>query len=534
MKFNHSCGLVVAMFAAMLFFGENGANAQGYVEIGDGDYKNIFIPVSSHLTNSATQQVYLASEIGNTSMYINAIAFHYTPYSSDPQATTRDIKVFLSTTTESTITQESGWLPVPVSNLYYSGTFDLPGTQDEWVTINLARSFEYDGYSNLVVTVIDNTGQAASGGLHAFYGSLYDDDNARAMIATNTGADYYGAALDQSEPGIPFNCRVNIRLYGTHVGVSTTKKWFGFVTSSASSDVTSPSFIEFTMQDTEHPIERASFSDLLVSAAEYVDRTLYFVSWDKRLYKAPFPQGNISLDNYETVAELQYTPYDMSYNPVNHTMYYMANAGNRKLYSLNLQNGELTEIGTQERTVKTLAINISGEAYAIDEEGYLNRVNLDNASLTRIGYTGLDATYGWTMAFDRATGELFWNQYGENGDCGIYRVNTLTGAATLVGHIGTDNRSVNLHGLFCVDASSVDVNPALTVEAAVYPNPAGDKVFVDAQGLQRVEVLDIDGRTLIETHERCIDISALPAGLYLLRITSTDGTVVRKVVKKSL
>ena len=67
----------------------------------------------------------------------------------------------------------------------------------------------------------------------------------------------------------------------------------------------------------------------------------------------------------------------------------------------------------------------------------------------------------------------------------------------------------------------------------VYPNPTFGVVTVDADNVVKVEVLDINGRlvTTIENNNR-LDLSSLSAGTYMLRIQTTNGTAVKRVIKK--
>lgn len=75
-------------------------------------------------------------------------------------------------------------------------------------------------------------------------------------------------------------------------------------------------------------------------------------------------------------------------------------------------------------------------------------------------------------------------------------------------------------------------------QVSVYPNPATSSVRVAANNIQRLELLDHSGRLLLA--KRCadlsddttLDISTLPAGVYLLRVYTPAGTAVSKVVKK--
>ncbi len=71
-------------------------------------------------------------------------------------------------------------------------------------------------------------------------------------------------------------------------------------------------------------------------------------------------------------------------------------------------------------------------------------------------------------------------------------------------------------------------------EIDVYPNPASDFIHVKAPVLVKVIISGIDGRVIreVENAQR-ISIKDLPGGVYILRITDTDGTLYKtmKVVK---
>jgi hypothetical protein len=69
-----------------------------------------------------------------------------------------------------------------------------------------------------------------------------------------------------------------------------------------------------------------------------------------------------------------------------------------------------------------------------------------------------------------------------------------------------------------------------TTEAILYPNPAGEKITVDFSQLYNsatLQLMDISGKTVFRTqltsNRQTIDISALPAGTYLYRISNQKG-----------
>lgn len=67
----------------------------------------------------------------------------------------------------------------------------------------------------------------------------------------------------------------------------------------------------------------------------------------------------------------------------------------------------------------------------------------------------------------------------------------------------------------------------------IYPNPTNGKVTIVADKVLNVDVLDIVGRKVTTfDNTDTIDISMLSEGSYILRITTSHGVAVRKIVKK--
>jgi len=73
-------------------------------------------------------------------------------------------------------------------------------------------------------------------------------------------------------------------------------------------------------------------------------------------------------------------------------------------------------------------------------------------------------------------------------------------------------------------------------DVGISPNPASDHAVVSAVGLQHVALIDMTGRTLLTlpaSGDRCrLDLSGLPAGLYLLRLVTANGSSTGKLLVK--
>ncbi|MBR4392078.1 MAG: S8 family peptidase [Bacteroidales bacterium] len=105
----------------------------------------------------------------------------------------------------------------------------------------------------------------------------------------------------------------------------------------------------------------------------------------------------------------------------------------------------------------------------------------------------------------------------------------------------TPNKS-NTTGVGRVDALAAvnavpawdGVNESTVTKALVYPNPSMDFVTICAQGLQRVEILDITGKKLITAQaihdEFHLDIRQLVAGIYFVTAVTEQGLLTQKLV----
>ena len=114
---------------------------------GTGTSSGNYLPTNVWYKYSLTQQIYTAAELGDAGN-IAAISFYY---NSSTSSGTRTLEIYMSHTSSSTI---SAWVTESTSNRVFSGSHNF--TQG-WNTITLDTPFPYDGTSNLLLTVDDNT-----------------------------------------------------------------------------------------------------------------------------------------------------------------------------------------------------------------------------------------------------------------------------------------------------------------------------------------------------------------------------------------
>lgn len=69
------------------------------------------------------------------------------------------------------------------------------------------------------------------------------------------------------------------------------------------------------------------------------------------------------------------------------------------------------------------------------------------------------------------------------------------------------------------------------LEFSIYPNPSNAHVFVDYSGdILRISISDTQGKEVLHTTSNSIDVSQLNQGMYLVSVTTKDGSGIKKLV----
>ncbi len=129
-------------------------------QIGVGDLLTASLPLHSDNLYNYSQQIYLASEVlgaVGTDRYISKIKFYFD--SNNATATYSDWKIFIGNTSkdrfEGTATVE--WVAAAAMTVVFDGAVAFPSPTGNWMEINLAEPFLWDGSSNIVVGVHEYT-----------------------------------------------------------------------------------------------------------------------------------------------------------------------------------------------------------------------------------------------------------------------------------------------------------------------------------------------------------------------------------------
>lgn len=130
-------------------------NAQS-VQVGDGTSTNSYLPSYNFYNYSLSQQIYTAEEIA-ASGNITSIAFY-----NGGAEKSRQYDIYMAHTTKTVFDTITDWIALTDADIVYHGTAATTMTAGEWTTFTLDTPFAYNGTDNLVVAVIDRTGDYSS------------------------------------------------------------------------------------------------------------------------------------------------------------------------------------------------------------------------------------------------------------------------------------------------------------------------------------------------------------------------------------
>ena len=175
------------------------------IAIGSGASASSYLPTYAYYNYSLTQQIFTSSEIGQTGT-ITAVAFKV----GNNKSTTRTVDVYLSHTTKSAFTGNTDWVSQSTAYRVFSGSVTFASS--DWTTITLDTPFEYDGTSNLLLTVDDNTGSyvSSSSNSPSFY--VYSASGYSSIYKYNDGTNYDPASMSTSGSRLQQNNQVTFTM----------------------------------------------------------------------------------------------------------------------------------------------------------------------------------------------------------------------------------------------------------------------------------------------------------------------------------
>ncbi|MFH2141024.1 MAG: T9SS type A sorting domain-containing protein [Bacteroidota bacterium] len=85
---------------------------------------------------------------------------------------------------------------------------------------------------------------------------------------------------------------------------------------------------------------------------------------------------------------------------------------------------------------------------------------------------------------------------------------------------------------FCYNVNSVGLSKCDNLNIFIFPNPTTGIIRVEADNLQKIEVIDIQDKQIYIGKETEIDLSTQPNGIYIIEIITDKQTMTRKLIKQ--
>jgi len=189
-------------------------------------------------------------------------------------------------------------------------------------------------------------------------------------------------------------------------------------------------------------------------------------------------------------------------------------------------------------------------AYAQNRKTHLNTWE---ASTTAAGspFNTVDAITGATKT-SHATRTCTWNCTDVNGTLvpdGIYKVRMELTDKNSTGNFSTftftkDTNPVSLTPSNVPSFTSISINwaPIMTYigdntygeNYHVYPNPTTGIFTITGENITGIQIWNAAGGLTYTISSPAVDISSQPDGIYLVKITTNRGTVIKKLIKHGL
>ena len=148
------CGNDTSEWTNTVSFTTNELCPEGKICVGNGTATNSNLPTNTYYNNSLTQQIYTAAELGAGDTIVS-VDFYSTV------AITRNVDIYMVSTTKSSFTSNTDWIPVTENDRVFSGNVNF--VANDWTTIDFSNSFTYNGTNNVVLVFDDNTGTYQNG-----------------------------------------------------------------------------------------------------------------------------------------------------------------------------------------------------------------------------------------------------------------------------------------------------------------------------------------------------------------------------------
>ena len=455
------------------------------ISIGEGNINTCYAPISNYGASSGysiSQQIYTKDEINMESGCIKSISFR----NKNGNANTRDITVFMCNTVQDSYRDNHDWVLIDESQIVFSGDFTF-GSQDEWTTIELQNPFTYNG-GNIAISIYDASNNSLGySGYDSFY--AHATDTLRGLYKTSSS---------------------KINIYSIDEELYCYELKTSVYANPAHQYYANDIMMEFGASDIVSPNVPQNLS------ANAIDQTSVSLSWTSAKNATSYNvyRGTNKLANVTTTS-------------------YLAeglNADTEYCFTITAVNGETESEKSAEACVKTLK-----------EEKIEAPKNLE----------------AWAPSLEAGVLSLKWDIVAEASSYNIYRDDEFL--VNIKENTYKDTTTYDFKKIYCYTVTAISASgleseksnescaqplacvglEELSSSVNIYPNPVNDMLYIKTDvEIEDVVVYDVFGRqqdskTTRQQDNVTIDVSKLDAGVYFVKMRTTEGEIVKRIIKRN-
>ena len=153
------------MGCLFLLCGFLSVDAQTTIQVGTGTGTSNIVPIKAYYGYTYSQQIYTAAEITAAGGFPGALItkIRFAQNSGGTPTNSNGWTVYMANSSRTTYSSGSDWEPIGNFTQVFSGNITYNGTANGWVEITLSTPFVWNGTSNIIIGVDENTaGYAAS------------------------------------------------------------------------------------------------------------------------------------------------------------------------------------------------------------------------------------------------------------------------------------------------------------------------------------------------------------------------------------
>ena len=91
---------------------------------------------------------------------------------------------------------------------------------------------------------------------------------------------------------------------------------------------------------------------------------------------------------------------------------------------------------------------------------------------------------------------------------------------------------IDSQSYYSESCNSTGINENQVINLNVYPNPTTGIIRIEADGIEKIEIIDLHGKQIYGGNENEINLSLEPDGIYIIKVITDLQTITQKLIKQ--